>query len=112
RPVASKLVEDDVNYDVNLRPRGFDEYVGQDQVKENLKVAIAAARGRNDVLDHILFHGPPGLGKTSLAYIISREMGVKIKPTSGPAGGAPAIWRRCLRISRKAIFCLLTRFTA
>ena len=67
RPVAPKLVEDDANYDVNLRPRGFDEYVGQEQVKENLKVAIAAARGRNDVLDHILFHGTPGLGKTSLA---------------------------------------------
>jgi holliday junction DNA helicase RuvB len=89
RPVASKLVEDDVNYDVNLRPRGFDEYVGQDQVKENLKVAIAAARGRNDVLDHILFHGPPGLGKTSLAYIISREMGVNIKATSGPVVERP-----------------------
>ena len=89
RPVAPKLVEDDVNYDVNLRPRGFDEYVGQEQVKENLKVAIAAARGRNDVLDHILFHGPPGLGKTSLAYIISREMGVNIKPTSGPVVERP-----------------------
>jgi holliday junction DNA helicase RuvB len=58
-------------------------------VKENLKVAIAAARGRNDVLDHILFHGPPGLGKTSLAYIISREMGVNIKPTSGPVVERP-----------------------
>jgi holliday junction DNA helicase RuvB len=89
RPVAPKLVEDDVNYDVNLRPRGFDEYVGQQQVKENLKVAIAAARGRNDVLDHILFHGPPGLGKTSLAYIISREMGVNIKATSGPVVERP-----------------------
>jgi Holliday junction DNA helicase RuvB len=89
RPVASKLVEDDVNYDVNLRPRGFDEYVGQQQVKENLKVAIAAARGRNDVLDHILFHGPPGLGKTSLAYIIAREMGVSIKATSGPVVERP-----------------------
>src|SRR4029434_2928032 len=84
RPVAPKLVEDDVNYDANLRPRGFDEYVGQDRVKENLKVAIAAARARGDVLDHILFHGPPGLGKTSLAYIIAREMGVNIKATSGP----------------------------
>ena len=89
RPVAPKLVEDDVNYDVNLRPRGFDEYVGQEQVKENLKVAIAAARGRNDVLDHVLFHGPPGLGKTSLAYIISREMGVNIKATSGPVVERP-----------------------
>ncbi len=89
RPVAPKLAEDDANYDVNLRPRGFDEYVGQEQVKENLKVAIAAARGRNDVLDHILFHGPPGLGKTSLAYIISREMGVNIKATSGPVVERP-----------------------
>src|SRR5215813_11871389 len=84
RPVAPRLVEDDANYDVNLRPRGFDEYVGQEQVKENLKVAIAAVRGRDDVLDHLLFHGPPGLGKTSLAYIIAREMGVNIKATSGP----------------------------
>jgi Holliday junction DNA helicase RuvB len=77
-------MDDDLNYEVNLRPRGFDEYVGQEQVKENLKVAIAAAQGRGDVLDHLLFHGPPGLGKTSLAYIIAREMGVTIKATSGP----------------------------
>jgi Holliday junction DNA helicase RuvB len=76
--------DDDVSYDVNLRPRGFDEYVGQEGVKENLQVAIAAAQRRGDVLDHILFHGPPGLGKTSLAYIIAREMGVNIKATSGP----------------------------
>src|SRR5499425_3065673 len=89
RPVAPRPVEDNSNYDVNLRPRGFDEYVGQEQVKENLKVAIAAARGRNDVLDHILFHGPPGLGKTSLAYSISREMGVNIKATSGPVVERP-----------------------
>ncbi len=76
--------DEDLGFELTLRPRGFDEYVGQDQVKENLKVAIAAARGRHDVLDHILFHGPPGLGKTSLAYIIAREMGVNIKATSGP----------------------------
>ncbi|MGH7854095.1 MAG: AAA family ATPase, partial [Candidatus Binatia bacterium] len=68
-------IDEDLGYEVNLRPRGFDEYVGQEQVKANLQVAIAAARGRGDVLDHILFHGPPGLGKTSLAYIIAREMG-------------------------------------
>ena len=59
--------DEDSGFDLSLRPRGFDEYVGQDQVKENLKVAIAAARARGDVLDHILFHGPPGLGKTSIA---------------------------------------------
>ena len=76
--------DEDFGFDLSLRPRGFDEYVGQEQVKENLKVAIAAARARGDVLDHILFHGPPGLGKTSIAYIIAREMGVNIKATSGP----------------------------
>jgi Holliday junction DNA helicase RuvB len=84
RSVSAKTVDDDLNYEINLRPRGFDEYIGQEQVKENLRVAIAAARGRDDVLDHLLFHGPPGLGKTSLAYIIAREMGVNIKATSGP----------------------------
>ncbi len=89
RPVSPKRADDDVNYDANLRPRGFDEYVGQEQVKKNLKVAIEAARARNDVLDHLLFHGPPGLGKTSLAYIIAREMGVNIKATSGPVVERP-----------------------
>ena len=89
RSITSKLVEDDASYDLNLRPRAFEEYVGQEQVKANLKVAIDAARGRKDVLDHILFHGPPGLGKTSLAYIISREMGVNIKATSGPVVERP-----------------------
>src|ERR671918_1376807 len=84
RPVSPKKMDDDLNYEVNLRPRGFAEYVGQDQLKENLKVAITAAQARGDVLDHILFHGSPGLGKTSLAYIIAREMGVNIKATSGP----------------------------
>jgi holliday junction DNA helicase RuvB len=81
--------DEDLNYEVTLRPRGFDEYIGQEQLKANLQVAIAAARGRGDVLDHILFHGPPGLGKTSLAYIIAREMGVNIRATSGPVVERP-----------------------
>ncbi|MBM4263675.1 MAG: Holliday junction branch migration DNA helicase RuvB [Deltaproteobacteria bacterium] len=81
--------DEEFSFDVSLRPRGFDEYIGQDSVKENLKVAIAAARARSDVLDHVLFHGPPGLGKTSLAYIIAREMGVNIKATSGPVVERP-----------------------
>lgn len=87
--LSGTKLDEDLSFDVTLRPRGFDEYVGQDAVKENLKVAIAAAQGRRDVLDHILFHGPPGLGKTSLAYIIAREMGVDIKATSGPVVERP-----------------------
>lgn len=86
--IGSKT-DEDITFEVNLRPRGFDEYVGQDQVKENLKVAITAAQARHDVLDHMLFHGPPGLGKTSLAYIIAHEMGVNIKATSGPVVERP-----------------------
>ncbi len=81
--------DEDLIFEANLRPRGFDEYVGQEAVKENLKVAITAARERRDVLDHILFHGPPGLGKTSLAYISAREMGVNVKATSGPVVERP-----------------------
>ncbi len=87
--ISPKRTEDDLKYEVGLRPRAFDEYVGQDKVKENLKVAITAAQRRKDVLDHFLFHGPPGLGKTSLAYIISKEMGVNIKATSGPVVERP-----------------------
>jgi Holliday junction DNA helicase RuvB len=87
--LSGRKTDEDLSFEVNLRPRGFDEYIGQEQVKENLKVAIAAARARHDVLDHILFHGPPGLGKTSLAYIIAREMGVNIKATSGPVVERP-----------------------
>jgi holliday junction DNA helicase RuvB len=87
--LSGSKIDEDLTFEINLRPRAFDEYVGQEQVKENLKVAISAARARQDVLDHILFHGPPGLGKTSLAYIIAREMGVSIKATSGPVVERP-----------------------
>ncbi len=69
----------------SLRPRILDEYIGQQAVVENLRIAIAAARGREEPLDHVLFHGPPGLGKTTLAHIIAQEMGVPIMHTSGPA---------------------------
>ena len=78
------LKEDEHSFDVSLRPASLADYVGQAAVKENLGVAIAAARARGDVLDHVLLAGPPGLGKTSLAYIIAREMGVNIRSTSGP----------------------------
>lgn len=68
-----------------MRPHSLDDFLGQENIKENLKIAIAAAKGREEALDHTLLYGPPGLGKTSLAYVIAAEMGVSIKITSGPA---------------------------
>lgn len=76
---------DETTVEVSLRPRTLQEYVGQEQVKENLWILLEAARQRRDTLDHILFCGPPGLGKTTLAHIIASEMGVNIKSTAGPA---------------------------
>jgi Holliday junction DNA helicase RuvB len=76
--------EHEQRFDGSLRPRSLDDYIGQDALKQNLRIAIEAARQRGDVLDHLLFCGPPGLGKTSLAYIIAREMGVDVRTTTGP----------------------------
>jgi Holliday junction DNA helicase RuvB len=77
--------DEDAQYEAGLRPRLLDEYIGQDRIRENLQVAIAAAKQRNEPLDHVLLHGPPGLGKTTLAYVIGNEMGVPVRATSGPA---------------------------
>jgi Holliday junction DNA helicase RuvB len=82
--VTPQKIQEDVQYENTLRPTSFEEYVGQEQIKDNLKVFIAAATERGEALDHCLFYGPPGLGKTTLATIISREMGVNIRATSGP----------------------------
>ncbi|MGA2191938.1 MAG: Holliday junction branch migration DNA helicase RuvB [Nitrospirota bacterium] len=84
RMIGPEKNVEDLNLDLALRPTTFDEYVGQERIKENLKVFIRAAKERGEALDHVLFSGPPGLGKTTLAHIIAREMGVGIKTTSGP----------------------------
>jgi Holliday junction DNA helicase RuvB len=75
----------DDRMDQSLRPANLSELIGQDQVRKNLEILIAAAKGRKECLDHVLFYGPPGLGKTTLAHILANEMGVNIKITSGPA---------------------------
>jgi Holliday junction DNA helicase RuvB len=85
RPVTAARIEEDAQYEAGLRPRALDEYIGQDRIRENLHVAIAAAKQRREPLDHVLLHGPPGLGKTTLAYVIGNEMGVAVRATSGPA---------------------------
>ena len=82
--VNAARVDDDAQYDASLRPRTLDDYIGQDRVRENLQVSIAAARQRGDALDHVLLFGPPGLGKTTLAYVIGNELGVPVRATSGP----------------------------
>jgi holliday junction DNA helicase RuvB len=85
RLVTASRADDDAQYEAGLRPRRLDEYIGQDRVRENLQVAITAATKRDEPLDHVLLHGPPGLGKTTLAYVIANELGVSVRATSGPA---------------------------
>jgi DNA polymerase III delta prime subunit len=84
RIVSAAPVEDDSSFELKLRPQRLNEFIGQAKVKENLSVAIEAARSRGEALDHVLLYGPPGLGKTTLANIIANELGVAFQQTSGP----------------------------
>lgn len=85
RMITTDVTEEDLPIEGNLRPQTLDEYIGQEKTKKTLKIYIEAARQRHDALDHVLFYGPPGLGKTTLSGIIANEMGVHMKVTSGPA---------------------------
>lgn len=85
RIIETNIIEEDIKIESTLRPQTLDDYIGQEKAKESLRIYIEAAKGRQDALDHVLFYGPPGLGKTTLAGIIANEMGVNMKVTSGPA---------------------------
>ena len=84
RIITAARVDEDAQYEAGLRPRTLDDYIGQDRVRENLEVSVAATRQRGEALDHVLLYGPPGLGKTTLAYVIGNELGVPVRATSGP----------------------------
>ena len=89
RVISTQIQEEDVKIETSLRPQKLEDYIGQEKIKDNMKVYIEAAKARGESLDHVLFYGPPGLGKTTLSGIIANEMGTHLKVTSGPAIAKP-----------------------
>lgn len=111
RILDNDLLGDEEYVERTLRPQYFKEYIGQDKVKDQLKIFIEAAKLRDEALDHTLLFGPPGLGKTTMAFVIANEMGVNLKQTSGPAIEKLEIWLPYSMTWSRVISYLLMRFT-
>ena len=111
RMISTEFTEEDMPIESSLRPMALADYIGQEKVKKNLKVYIEAAKSRQEPLDHCLFYGPPGLGKTTIAGVIANEMGVHLKVTSGPAIEKPGDMAAILSNLRRVTCSLWMRYT-